>query len=128
MMEFQFTCKIESDMIYFRASGFAVFSKIRHLRDTVISELKKMEGRPFKIMFDLRGLKALDPNSAKALQEIDDYLYECSATKVGTVLDSIVAKVQHMRLVKDSKAKEMLESGRSKIFSDPEECRKWLAS
>ena len=123
---FKYDCTKEGDCIFFRVSGFAVGEAIFELKNKIISELKTMEGKPFKTMFDLRGLKALDPRGQKHLQELDDYLYECSAVKVGTVSDGLIAKIQHLRVANDSRAKEMFDKGRSKIFTDPNECRAWI--
>jgi len=77
-------------------------------------------------MFDLRGLKALDPRTASALKDIDTFLYESTVTKCGTVFDSIIAKLQHARLAKEGIGEECFEDARTRVFADPGECLAWL--
>lgn len=74
----------------------------------------------------MRGLKAISPRAQKELGEIDEFLYDSSVSKVGTVFDSIIAQVQHLRIAHNSKAKAMFDTGRSMIFTDPGKCRAWI--
>ncbi|MGE5551087.1 MAG: hypothetical protein ACM3ZC_11245 [Bacteroidota bacterium] len=127
MFDFHFACSHEGDIVCFRLKGFATHNKILHLKEAIIAELKSMENKSFKVMFDLRGLSALDPRTAQAIGEIDDFLCnECTATKIGTVLDNIVAKLQHLRLAREGKHQEQFDKGRARIFSDANECLAWL--
>ena len=126
MNDFYYECTRDGNVIRFKLTGFIIANKIRHLQEAIISELKSLEGKPFKIFFDFRGLKALDPRAAMALKEIGDYLYDSSAIKVGTVFDNVLPKLQHLRLIKDGKAQESINAGRAKIFSNADECLAWL--
>ena len=60
------------------------------------------------------------------LKEIDDYLVGCSAAKIGMVLDNTLAKLQHIRVGKESGFQETIDKGRAKIFSSLDECVAWL--
>lgn len=128
MLDFTFECTEENDLICFRASGFALSAKILFLKDEIIKKLESMKGSPYRVMFDLRGLKALDPRAVSAMAEIDRFLCseDCTAIKMGTVLDSILAKIQHVRMAKDADGKRMMDSGRAKFFDNYDECRAWL--
>ena len=116
----------EGRTLYLRASGFVPSEQAEDLKRQVLELLHGMDGQPFKVLFDLRGLKAISPRAQKELGEIDEYLFDSSVCKVGTVFDSIIAKVQHLRTAHNSKAKAMFDTGRSMIFTDPGKCRAWL--
>ena len=126
MDDFYYECTQDGNVIRFKLTGFIIANKILHLKEAIISELKSLEGQPFKIFFDFRGLKALNPQAATVLKEISDYLYDSSAIKVGTVFDNVLPKLQHLRLIKDGKAQESIDAGRAKIFGNADECLTWL--
>ena len=121
-----YECTHEKDFVCFKISGFNAANETIGLKEAIISELKSMEGRPFKVMFDLRGLNAFDPNALKQLEEIDNYLSECSVTKIGVLFDGNIIKEQYTRTLQKSKAGEMLETSRFMIFTNPNQCLAWL--
>ncbi|MGE5528555.1 MAG: hypothetical protein ACM3X6_05370 [Patescibacteria group bacterium] len=123
---FKFEGWREGDLLCVRMSGFVPSDQVEILKKRMLDLLATMNGRPFKVFCDLRGLKAVSPRVLKELKEIDDYLYESTATKVGSVFDSIIAQVQHLRTANDSRNGEMFRTGRSKIFTNPDKCREWL--
>jgi len=119
-------CSREDDLLTIRVSGFVFLYEAGSLKEQIIAELEKVKGTPFRVMFDLRGMKAVNPSVLKGLKELDDYLYESSAVKIGTVFDSLIAKIQHLRTAEESKGRNEINVSRSKIFSNPDECRAWL--
>ena len=129
MILLNFECKREGSLIRFKTNGCGITNNTSYVKEIIISELRLLEGQPFKILFDLRGFKqALDPHGLAVLEEIDNYLCECSAVKIGTVVDTLIAKVQHIRIAaKDAnRAREMTETGRSRVYTSIEECLAWL--
>ena len=118
--------RIEGRTLYLRASGFVPSEQAQDLKNKVLELLRGMDGQPFKVLFDLRGLKAISPRAQKELGEIDEFLYDSCVSKVGTVFDSIIAQVQHLRTAHNGKAKAMFDTGRSMIFTDPAKCRAWI--
>jgi hypothetical protein len=129
MVLLNFECKREGNLVRLKTNGCGIINDTAYVKETILSELKPFKGNPFKILFDLRGFKqALDPRGQAALEEIDNYLYESSMVKIGTVVDSLIAKIQHSRIAaKDTnRAKEMLENDRARIFTNINECLAWL--
>ena len=119
-------CSREDDLLTIRVSGFVFLYEAGSLKEEILKELDKVNGTPFRVMFDLRGMKAVNPSVLKGLKELDDYLYESSAVKIGTVFDTIIARIQHLRTAEESKGRNEMNTNRSKIFSNPDECRSWL--
>lgn len=122
MLNFSFDCKQEGILVIFRITGFATYSKLVDVKEEIIKEIKVREesGQPYKILFDLRGLKALDPRTVEALHELDEVLYKSSVIKVGTIMDSIIAKLQQLRVANQYPMDNAL------IFSDYDKCINWL--
>ena len=123
MNDLQYEYARENDTIGIKLSGFTFAHKLLPIRDAILSELKALQGYPFKVLLDFRGLKALHPQAAEAIGEIYDYLSASSATKIGTVFGDPLAKMQHLRLAR--KRKEA-DSGRSRILDDIDACRAWF--
>jgi len=122
MLTFSYDCRQEGILVIFRITGFATYSKLVEVKDQIVKEIKNREDkkRPYKILFDLRGLKALDPRTVEALHELDVILYKSSVIKVGTVMDSIIAKLQQLRVANQYPMDNAL------IFSDYDKCIAWL--
>ncbi len=122
-LNFNYECKHIGNLMYFQVTGFSTFSNLVPVKDSIVTEIETMDkkGQPFKILFDLRGLKALDPRAVEALHELDKVVYECvNVIKVGTVLDSIIAKMQQKRVA------HAYPMPNAKIFDDYNECLAWL--
>jgi hypothetical protein len=124
MFNFEYTFTRDGDILCFKATGFTTYDKGGHLVESIIKEIEtaKNEGRPYKILFDLRGLKALDPRTTTLVKELDQVVYESSAVKVGTVLDNILAQIQQKRLI----GTEYDLKERGLLTSDYEKCLAWL--
>ena len=124
MFNFSYECQREGNLVKFRITGFMPYQKekIENLKEEIIKEIKAQEEKkiPYKILFDLRGLKVLDPRVGEALHAINKVVYESSAVKVGTVLDSVIAKLQQLRVANEYPMDNAL------IFSDYDKCIKWL--
>ena len=129
MFDFHFECMRDGDVLCFKLNGFTMAQKLMHIKEAIISEIKSMEGQPYKIMFDFRGLKALDHQSETIIKEIYEHLYRCSALKIGSVFDNMVTKQQHLRLgteKRDLDEADRTRKDRSKVFDDLGECLGWL--
>ncbi|MGE5549108.1 MAG: hypothetical protein ACM3ZC_01060 [Bacteroidota bacterium] len=122
-MSVTFESKQSNDLLHFKVSGFAPYHQIKEVVEKVKTEINKAEekGRPYRILFDLRGLKALDPRAVAEIEKLDKIIIGLTKlVKVGTVLDSIIAKIQQMRVAKNY---DMLNGD---FFSDFDECMAWL--
>jgi hypothetical protein len=115
---------IEGDILIFKATGFTSYEKAVELIHSIIEEIKAADkkGRPYKILFDMRGLKALDIRTTTAITELDKVVYESSVVKVGTVLDNIIALFQQKRLI----GKEYDMGTKAMVTSDYDKCIAWL--
>ncbi len=122
MFDLIYECKQEGMLLSFRVTGFITLQKTIEIKTKIIAEINAAEGRkaPYKILFDLRGLKAVDPRAIDALHEIDKVVYESSALKVGTVLDSVIAKLQQLRVANEYPMDNAF------VFSDYDKCLRWL--
>lgn len=124
MFNFDYKFKIEGDILIFKATGFTSYDRAVELVNSIIGEIKKADqnGRPYKILFDMRGLKALDVRTTTAITELDKVVYESSVLKVGTVLDNIIALVQQRRLI----GTEYDMGNRAMVTGDYNKCIAWL--
>jgi len=124
MFNFDYKFKLEGDILIFKATGFTSYERAVELVNSIISEIKKADrnGNPYKILFDMRGLKALDVRTTTAITELDKAVYESAVLKVGTVLDNIIALVQQRRLI----GTEYDMGKRALVTSDYNKCITWL--
>ena len=122
MLGFNYECRHEGILLHFRVTGFATYNKLIDVKNEIIKEIqaKEAQKKPYKILFDLRGLKALDPRAVEALHELDKAVYESSVVKVGTVLDSVIAKLQQLRVA------NQYPMDNAFVFSDYDKCIQWL--
>jgi hypothetical protein len=124
MFNFDYKFRIEGDILIFKATGFTRYEKAVELIDSIIAEIKlaDQKGRPYKILFDMRGLKALDVRTTELITKLDKVIFESSVLKVGTVLDNIIALFQHKRLI----GSEYDMGSRGMVTSDYTKCINWL--
>ncbi len=124
MFNFEYKFTRDGDILCFKATGFTTYDKGGHLVDSMINEIKTAEdeGRPYKILFDMRGLKALDPRTTSLIMELNKVVYKSSAVKVGTVLDNILAQIQQKRLI----GSEYDLKERGLLTGDYDKCLAWL--
>lgn len=119
-LSYEFTQK--GDILHFRVTGFTTLNRLTPVMQEIINQIEEAEKRhlPYKLLFDLRGLKALDPRTADTIKELDVVIFKSSAIKVGTVLDSIIAKIQQMRVANEYRMPN------AQLFGNYEECLAWL--
>lgn len=124
MFNFDYKFKIEGDILIFKATGFTTYEKAVQLINSMIAEIKAVDkkGRPYKILFDMRGLKALDVRTTAVITELNKVVFESSVVKVGTVLDNILALFQQRRLI----GTEYDMGKRGMVTSDYNKCITWL--
>ena len=122
-MNLMYDFKREGDLYIFKVTGFMFYSKHHHVVDEIIQEIKKLDEQqqPYRLLFDLRGLKAVEPRMLAKIKELDKAIYESKVTKVGTVMDSIIAKIQQMRTAESEYYME-----NAMMFSNYDECLAWL--
>ena len=122
MFSFNYEFARKEDTLHFKITGFTSYNKIVPVKNSIINEIKSMDDKrqPYKILFDLRGLKALDPRTVASIEELDKIIYESSVTKVGLVMDSIIAKLQQIRVANEYPMENV------KLFISYDECLAWL--
>lgn len=129
MFGYYYECAHEEGVLCFMVYGFAFLDKVDYVIGTIIAEINVMEekGRPYKILFDLRGFRSLSPAAMEAIYKVDRYLFEHStAVRIATVTDSLLEKLEYVRLAKEVDISRMFATGRSRIFEDLAEARAWL--
>jgi hypothetical protein len=125
MFNFDYKYSVQGDILIFKATGFTTYEKAVELINSIIGEIKAMDkkGRPYKILFDMRGLKALDIRTTEVITQLDKVVYESPVlVKVGTVLDNIIALFQQKRLI----GTEYDMGERAMVTSDYDKCVTWL--
>ena len=124
MFNFDYKFHVEGDILIFKATGFTSYEKAVELINSIIAEIKAADqkGRPYKILFDMRGLKALDIRTTAVIKELDKVVYESSVVKVGTVLDNVIAMFQQKRLI----GTEYDMGEKAMVTSDYNKCTAWL--
>ena len=124
MFNFEYKFRVEGDILIFKATGFTSYDKAVELIHSIIAEIQAADkrGRPYKILFDMRGLKALDVRTTALITELDKVVYESSVVKVGSVMDNIIALFQQRRLI----GAEYDMGNRGMVTNDYDKSIKWL--
>ena len=123
MLNLKYECKREGDLHIFIVNGFMFYNKHYHVIDDIIQKIKAIDEQkqPYRLLFDFRGIKAVEPRMLVKIKELDKVIYESKVIKVGTVLDSLIAKIQQARA---AESEYFMENGA--FFSNYHECLAWL--
>lgn len=122
MFNFSYEFNRDGEILIFRVTGFTTYSKFHPVLEAITMEIKALEEKklPYKLLFDIRGLMALDPRTVELIKEFDKTIYESSVIKVGLVMDKIITKLQQLRVANE------YPMDNAKYFSDYDECLAWL--
>ena len=123
MITFHYECKQDGDLNIFTITGFMFYNRHHHVIDDVAQKIKELDEQkhPYRVLFDLRGLKAVEPRMLAKIKELDKVIYESKVTKVALLLDSIIARMQQKRT---AESEYYMENGA--MFSNYGECMAWL--
>lgn len=127
-MSFWLSSKLDGDFLEVAASGFIVQrEQAEGAMAEIMALLTPLAQQPLRVLFDLRGLKALSPEAVDLLRELEGFLAGSSFRKVGTVFDNLVTMMQHLRVIGQvEQGIVWFKDGRSRFFEDMEACRAWL--
>ena len=118
---FQLTPDRTHDIVHFRLSGLVRTGELEQLGRELDDVGRSFQGKPIKLLVDLRGFVPGTPDVAEAIQSLQEAGLRAGVTRIAEVVESDVLALQLNRIARDSGTYGILRR-----FWEEEDARAWL--